>query len=291
MFGRGYKGNLELPSYCADRQRRENIELEGDRLEQRPPSICKDLRAPAWQWHRSRPSAAPYTVKVEPANTRGILVSSFLDRRVSSCLVALSPATRYTNRSRLIAILEWALDFSNDVLVVEGSYPARWDAIALYGLSANTASLLAAREASTFARRANRVITDLRANNEARAFDWAHASTTSSFQGVKAAVASYYRYSLSFRQHIEGLALAFAARRGRTPSASSWKYECLELLSAYVLEEIAMYLHLYQMGYYVEIYPGSSIEIMDLIADGEFEDFPVQCTHKTHIGISVESYG
>ena len=87
-------------------------------------------------------------------------------------------------------------------------------------------------------------------------------------------------------QDVVNVSIQYATRAcPELPSQHSTKV--LPVLKNYLLEELSMFIYLYDMGYPVEVYPGSDLDLMRRIAIGEYGNFPFKCPERSHISIEI----
>lgn len=58
-------------------------------------------------------------------------------------------------------------------------------------------------------------------------------------------------------------------------------------LREYMIEEVALYLYLYQQGFTTEIYPGRDMKVLRKIAANQYRGFPYDFSERTHISVAV----
>lgn len=227
-----------------------------------------------------------WDVRIESAHSHGPGLSSFLGGGRPWVSLGLSRASPASNRSRLSSTLSWLAARSSAIAVVEGSFLARWNAMALGDLSEAEASRAARREAGVVRRRVERILSALALDDRARFLDWEELVATPDVAFAIREIEAYGRNEAPFRKMIDSEVHDFLARTGGKTLRPSSKGE-RDLLRRYVVEEIAVLLDLQRRGYPIEVYHGPDLALLAAISEGGFPGFPVASGKRTHVGIAL----
>lgn len=226
-----------------------------------------------------------YNVSVCDMHTHGQLAHQFLHGERLPCFLGLSPTTPFVNRSRLRAILGWLVPRSESVLVVEGFSASRWNLVAIRGLTLEQASEEVMGEILRLRRRVQDITSGMQ-GGVVRVLDWQGELRTQEYTAIEDAICRYSLNHEEFRSLLNDTTRGYVTKvfpmEVTRMSAERWS-----TLSRYVIEELAMFLHLYKLGYQVEVYPGSDLEIVEAACTGRFSGFPVACPERTHVSLEL----
>ena len=225
-------------------------------------------------------------VEIDPAHSHGALLGDFLDRRQPPCSLGLSRGSSASNRGRLTATLEWLGDRAREIVVVEGSYLARWNRMALDGASESTACREADREAAIVRRRIESVLRESSRPERSRFLEWKTLAESREVRAGMAAMEDFAESNAAFESSV-GREVHDYVRRTRGVSADALTEESRRLLRAYVLEEAAVLLDLQRRGYRVEIYHGPDLAMLAEITEGRFPGAPFSCADRTHVSLRL----
>jgi len=230
-----------------------------------------------------------HIVSVNEEETNGQLVEAFLAGKKFPVFLDLSPDSSAVNTGKLLSILEWLRPRATQITIVEGSYLARWDLVAIEGLEFEEARTKAFGRADAAGRRINAIIKRLNALDQIHFLDWQTILESDLFQKVHSAIRLYASERPNFATEVHRTAEQFLKRmtRGGRPALSR---DSLESLTEYVLEEVAGFLHLHANERIpIEVYPGADLPLMRHITDGHFENFPIAIPARTHISLAARA--
>lgn len=228
---------------------------------------------------------AAYAVSVCMRSTSGPLADSFLQGARLPCFVGLSPTTPFVNRGRLQAILGWAAPRSESVLIVEGISASRWNLVGIGGLSTDQATEEVQKDILRLRRRVDDIIS-LMPECSVRFFDWQRELSTKEYVEIEQTIRVFASVHEDFRLLLNETTRGYVTKV-HPMEANKLSKEQWDTLSRYVIEELAMFLHLYKLGYKVEVYPGSDLEIVEAACTGRFAGFPVPCPERTHVSLQL----
>ena len=227
-----------------------------------------------------------WEVEIDPACSHGALLGDFLDQGRPACSLGLSRGSSASNRGRLTATLAWLADRAGEILVVEGSYLARWNKMALEGASEITARREADFEAAAARRRIESVLRESPRPDQARLGDWAVLAESPEVRAGMAAIEDFARADAAFESSLDREVNDYVSRT-RGVAAEALTERSRRLLRAYVVEEVAVLLDLQRRGYRVEIYHGPDLTMLTAITEGRFPNAPFSCPDRTHVSLRV----
>lgn len=226
-------------------------------------------------------------IQVVDADTSGPYVLPFLQGQLpSSAFIGLSLKNRMANRRCLEELIPWVRERAGRVLVVVGDYPHRHNLMALRGLPADEALSKAMRDGRRTLRAARSVVSARCSGGGVTVCSASELIETASCRTILRTLETYYEAGGQFVHDVLSAAMRYA-RRAAGPARFEMD-EALPRLKQYLLEEIAMFLHLSSTGFDVEVYPGPDLGLMQAIAQASYDSFPFSCPHRTHIAVSVE---
>lgn len=221
--------------------------------------------------------------EVWPDQSYGPLLEDFLRGEELPAFLGLSAHSSFSNAGRFRGLLRWLAPRVSTCAVLEGTFLTRWNAQALQGMSRQDAEVSVRFESARIERRLKRLISE--AGLEGRVFylPWKELVSSPEVRRRIAVLRSSFQNHRGFREHVERLTRAFLSRTKQAGSGS----EPLPVLSEYVFEEIAIFLHMYDSGRTVEVYPGRDLEVMRMIGRGQLPGFPFRCSSRTHVALRV----
>lgn len=226
-----------------------------------------------------------YDVSICAMHSHGPLVGSFLEGNRLSCFLGLSPTTPFVNRGRLRAILSWVLPRSDSVLIVEGFSASRWNLVGIRGLTLDQAAGEVQKNIQRLRRRVDDIISRM-PGSSVRFLDWQGELSAREYIKIEEAIRGFASTHAEFRLLLNETTRGYVTKVHPT-EANKLSKEQWDTLSRYVVEEIAMFLHLYKLGYKVEVYPGSDLEIVKAACTGRFAGFPVPCPERSHVSLEL----
>lgn len=227
-----------------------------------------------------------YRVEIDGQETHGSLCTRFLDGEMMPCFLGLSPETSFSNRNRLTTILAWLAPRASSIVILEGTYFSRWDAIVFEHMPPSLAAQRALHRVRLFEQRASRTIHTLDIASKVRLLSWPDILDEPRVAQVRQGLREYAAGVRAFAMALEDVLDEYLAR-ARAGVGPSLTPEERDTLRNYIYEELSVFLHLCEGGYPLEVYPGSDLGIMQEIAAGTYPSFPVACPNRSHISIRL----
>ncbi len=226
-------------------------------------------------------------VRIHEKETSGPLVEAFLAGE-SPCpaFLGVSIKNKMANRRTLCEAIPWLSWHASAALVVIGDYPHRHNLVALRGFSPHGALKKAIADGSRALKTARDIARDI-GNGNPVVCSAADLIETVECRSVLQSLSAYFNQGGGFVKDVLQAALSYAAH-ARPDLPRSHATQVLPILKDYMLEEVAMFLHLHHLGYAVEVYLGADLPIMKNIALGRYPGFPYACPERTHVSIQVE---
>ena len=227
-----------------------------------------------------------FQVRTNDAENYGGLCERFLAGHQLPCFLGLSPSTSHSNYGHLRAILSWLAPKTPEVIVLEGSYFSRWDLVIFGGLTEEEATNKVLGNVNRFNKRLRKVAAELGVQKKVSPLPWPEVLTRPETIALQQTLREYAKANERFASDIDSMLDEFLSR-AHPQEAKSLSTQQREILKNYIFEELSVFIHLCQIGYPLEVYPGSDLEIMQRIASGYYEDFSVRCPDRSHLAISV----
>lgn len=229
-----------------------------------------------------------HVVRVSRSESGGRKLTDFFATSGMPAFIDISPGGTAANTGGFSSLVSWALGFASKVIVVEGSYVARWDLQALESLSRVDAERESRKRSRIASRRLSRALLGLPGSTSGRAtlMDWEDILSTSEFSEIHATLRSDVRSNASLAHAVRELALAFLARM--KPQRPTVSRDPVPLLEEYVTEELAALLYFYvAQRIDVEVYPGPDLKILRDAANETHPQFPYRIPNRTHISVAL----
>lgn len=227
------------------------------------------------------------TIDIDNSHTSGPLAGAFIrQEHPYGAFLGVSLKNKMSNRKALAQIIPWLSRRATAGVVVIGDYLHRHNLVALRGLSPKEALEKAITDGKRPLRYANEIVSRLGNINSLQVCSAADLIETSECREVRTTLSSYFSMGGSFFKDVNDVLTSYLSRVCDEQSTSI-KMDVREVLKEYMLEEIAMFLYLYQIGYPVEVYPGPDLSIMRKIGQGTYVDFPINCPLRSHVSISL----
>lgn len=227
-----------------------------------------------------------FNIEVDWSETHGALCERFLNGSPMPCFLGISPDTSFSNRRRLTSILEWLNPKATEIVLLDGSYFGRWDAIVFRQLSALEAATSALREIRRLEDRITSIADELGMSEKIKPLPWPEILEKPAVRDIQWNLRTYARKDVEFAEDVESVLEEFLQRAHPEESASLSIPE-RETLCNYVYEELSVFLYLAVTSWPLEVYPGSDLPIMQRIANGEFTGFPISCPQRSHLSIRL----
>jgi tRNA-dependent cyclodipeptide synthase len=227
-----------------------------------------------------------WRVRIDPDHSHGPRLPDFLAGRPLPASLALSRASSASNRGRLAATLAWLGPRASAVAVVDGSFLARWNAMAFDRGTAGAARDAARKEAAEVRRRILRAVESAGLAGKAAILEWEDLAGSAGAVRAAGEIDRFSRAVRGFDGALRAEADAYVRRTRGTPLASL-PPETAALLRRYVVEEVAVLLDLQRRGFPVEVYHGPELPLLRAIGDGRFPGFPLPAPERTHVAISL----
>ena len=198
--------------------------------------------------------------------------------------ITLSPDTVYINKTRIEAILSWAVKHSNKILVVEGTFLNRWNEANRLNGDINLAHQESVCATAKMTSKISKIIIANNWSEKITVFGFQDFIESQIYQQALLKVKKYYQHSPHLRLAVERAARDFSKRR---PDHNQQQITGFSI--EYLLEEITLFpLISSVLGYPTEVYHGKEHPILRAIVGGEFEDFPIDTKNRSMISIDVE---
>ncbi len=228
----------------------------------------------------------------QPVDTEssGPLVRGFWNGQRPAAFVGVCLNHRMSTASFLSTFLPWVAERTSRLLVLVFDYLERHNEIVFNGLPESEAAERVMKRGEAAA---DSCRSALRGEGLAEGQDFFLRSyrdeiETPGYKALHQSVSDAFAHNPAFAEDVRSSASEFVARmdsakpkrfRNHTPQRDTHR------LHEYLLDEIAMYLHLFQAGYTVEVYPGPDSPVLQNIALGKYGIFP-EYAERTHVSVT-----
>ena len=229
------------------------------------------------------------SIEINTTETNGLLVESFLNKKEAfSCFVPICPYSFMANKPFLQEYIPWMLDITENILVVIGDYLERHNISFFNCISMEDAWEKARVKGNKIINTINSLIPKGRSNRNIVVKSSAEFIQESQCQQIIRKLQFYIDDNSAFREDIVTQTRRMLENTNRMPDGEQIvSNSVLNRLCKYMLEEIALYLLLYQRGFQIELYPGKDMKILQKIARKKYKEFPYQYRYRTHISVVV----
>ncbi len=210
-----------------------------------------------------------------------------ISRPFPRAMMGLSLGSPASRGRKLAATLGWLCANSVEALVLVGDDLARHTVRIRTGLDAASALARAHQEGDRLAAEVVHLIKEHRWRN-VTVHRWGALLHEPRFPDSKREIASLHRRSEEFRALVAQSAAEYLERlgdRGAPPSVAS--AEALDLAQAYLLEEIAVFAMLLEIGWEVEVYPGPDLPALRALSLGLVDGAPPCFKRRNHIELTL----
>lgn len=228
------------------------------------------------------------TIQVLNDHTYGPDAHTFLDGGSNlSAFIGICAYRPMSNRSFLNDLIPWVLERSNHIKIIIGDYLERHNLMAFEGLTEEEAVEHLFKKGQKIVRSVNRILQEYKQSHKLAVVDFRTEMGLRGFKKVYEATLGCYKSNPLFASDIRREVERFVtdSKRYDQDLKQSVLAEKAAELDKYVLEEVAMYVHLYLQGYTIEVYPGQDLPVLRKIAENTYKDFPFKYSKRTHIGV------
>jgi len=203
------------------------------------------------------------------------------------CYLGISLENPLFEGDSLRAMLLWASEKFEHCLVIVGDYLCRFNERIVNGCDENRAGELALGLGDLFLSRTSGLFEGLAARNVLLT-RWKEHLHSEQFSRPKAVLDELFESDEDFRASIEYDALSFVKRlRKRNPNPPVGVEQALRLSCQYILEEVAVFSSLSELGWSVELYPGSELRVLANVAKGAYPRVPAGLKKRISVELKV----
>ena len=227
-------------------------------------------------------------ITVLPDHTYGPLVADFLSGAGHHrAFIGICIYRPMSNRSFLQDLIPWVRARSPDLKILVGDYLERHNLVAFEGLPVEQAASRVQKRGGKILRAVERILAHTPGSGHAPTTDFRSEMEHSEYASTYDKLLAYHDRNPLFAADVRREVERFVSDSKRYDVKV--KRDVLrsnpEALDLYVLEEVAMYIHMYLTGYTIEVYPGQDLSILRKIAERTYTRFPFDYSQRTHIGV------
>ena len=227
-------------------------------------------------------------ITILPDHTYGPFVADFMNREGQHrAFIGICIYRPMSNRSFLTDLIPWVLDRTPHLTILVGDYLERHNAVTFEGLPIEKAAARVRKRGRKIRRTIERVIADIQPVANIILTDFETEMQKPAFSEIQEAVNRYHAQSSLFSADVSQEVQRFLRDSKRYPQEAK-RHAAIEKpddLNQYVLEEVAMYIHMYLSGHPIEVYPGQDLSVLRKIAERTYPEFPYDYSQRTHVGV------
>jgi len=229
-------------------------------------------------------------VEINYSQTNGLNLDAFLDSSPGlACFMPICPYSFMANRAFLQEYLSWCLPRCSQTMIVVGDYLERHNIMAFEQVSEVEAIAKAEKRGRRIRRIIESVLLDMEPPGSVVVDSCRSDIESRDCQQIAETIRQYCGSSQTFRNDVENQVhlMLNGSSRARIKQPSSFDSQTMTQLREYIIEELALYVLLYQRGYTTEIYPGRDMKLLRNMAMGRYRGLPFDFSERTHISVAV----
>ncbi len=229
-------------------------------------------------------------IEINHSETRGPNVDNFLSPQPTpSCFIPICLYSFMENKPFLWEYIPWVISNCEKPRIIIGDYMERHNLMVFEDLTEDKSEVKTGRRGQKIVNNIKAVLKDYNAIGNVRVESSRHVIETSEGQKILSAIRDFASKNQCFNEDMEQ---QIALMLDSTTRLSHKSFENItdvkkNRLREYIIEEIAVFLALYQKGFMTEIYPGRDMKILQKIASARYKGFPYNFSDRTQISVAV----
>lgn len=229
-------------------------------------------------------------VEMNYTETNGPNTDAFLKGSAAlACFVPICPYSFMANRPFLQEYLPWVLIRCSKAIIIIGDFLERHNIMAFHRVSEAEAISKAGKQGRKIKRTIESVLSNIKIKATVVLDSCRHEIESAECRKIAQTIREYCDQNSLFRTDIEEQTHLMLKGSKRAPVRQIPLIDTATMnhFREYMIEELALYILLYQRGYTTEIYPGRDIKILRSLALRQYRDFPYDFSERTHISLAV----
>lgn len=219
----------------------------------------------------------------------GGLTSDFWEGCKPPVFVGICLNHRMSSPAFLKSFLPWVAQRTSRLMILVFDYLERHNEVVFNGLSEAEAIDRVMKRGRSVEQTCRETLasSSLRAGDTLEILSFRAGIDSQEYKRLRQIVATASAENREFAADLQSAANDFVSRMqdAKPKRFQNHTPQCdLHRLEEYLLEEIAMYVRLFYLGYSVEVYPGPDSPLLQNIANGKYDLFPEYAT-RTHVSV------
>jgi len=207
------------------------------------------------------------------------------------CYLGISLENPLFEGDSLKAMLMWAAEKFGQCLVIVGDYLSRFDEQIITGCDENRAGQLAIKKGDLFISQTKDTFSGSPAERVILT-RWKEHLQAEEFKRSKKILDDIFESDEDFRKSVEYDALSFVERQKKHNQHPAVEADvALRLCCRYIMEEVAVFSSLSELGWGVELYPGSELRVLAEVARGRYPRVPKGLKDRISVELKISRRG
>ena len=207
------------------------------------------------------------------------------------CYLGISIGNLNFENIYLESQLSWIQRHFDEALLVIGDYIYRYNEQIFHGKVGNRATSEALRKGDICAENLSPSL-NCKRDCIFTVVKWKTLLETAEYREAKQALNNIYLSNPAFMDSIEKTAIAFILRQVKCRKKLAVSYDdAISLSCEYLIEEIAVFSALAELGWMVDVYPGRELPVLVDIAEGKFTSVPASLRKRINVQLDIRMIG
>jgi tRNA-dependent cyclodipeptide synthase len=188
----------------------------------------------------------------------------------------------------LQALLLWATNNCEQCLVIVGDFLRRYNEHIFSGTAGEAAENASLQSGENYIAQTREIFSRF-PEPAVKIIRWKDCLEKEEYKKAKKIIDNLYDSDEAFRSSLQKDAFSFINRQKRNKQNPKVSIEnAIDISSKYLLEEVAVFSALSELGWNVEIYPGPELHVLVDIAGGSFRDVPAGLKKRINIELQID---
>jgi len=188
----------------------------------------------------------------------------------------------------LEALLLWVTKNYQQCLVIIGDFLRRYNEQIFVCESGNSAEKASLAEGQTYLEQTRQIFSKY-SEPSIKIVRWKECLDSVEYKQAKQILDRLYNSDQAFKASVQKDSFSFINRQKRKKQILAVSIEqAIEISSAYLIEEIAVFSSLADLGWNIEIYPGPELGVLVDIAKGNFSNIPEGLKKRINVELQIE---
>ena len=229
-------------------------------------------------------------IEINYSETRGTNVDDFRNLGTNlSCFIPICIYSFMASRVFLQDYIPWVVSSCSKSKIIIGDYLERHNIMVFNSISEDEAICKAKKRGDKIRRIIDSILPTIESNNSVTVCSCRDEIETLGCKRIADNIQTFATNNPSFEADLneQTQLMLNGTQRLSKPHHAEISTNSMTQLHNYMVEELALYIHLYNQGITTEIYPGRDMKILRKIASDQYEGFPYDFINRTHISVAV----